>query len=117
MTSARQQTSPTLAAWIAQIADGDESAFTHLFDATAASLYGMALSALGDASEAESAALDAYLELWRTARTFDSASRDASAWVNSIAIRNVVTHARCTARDGEAPRHLPIVVPEPHQGR
>jgi RNA polymerase sigma-70 factor (ECF subfamily) len=82
---------------MSQIANGDESAFTQFFDATAVVFYGMALSVLGDASEAEDVTRNVYLELWRTAPRFDSSIRDTSAWIEHVAIRHVIARARALA--------------------
>ena len=94
-----QPTSLQVAALIRQIADGDESAFAKLYDATASRLYGMALSVLGDAGAAEQVAFNVYVDLWRTARCYDPSVRDAYAWVQHLAVRHMAGHAYGAAHD------------------
>jgi RNA polymerase sigma-70 factor, ECF subfamily len=69
---------------VQHIALGDESALAELYDRTNRIAYGLALRIVRDASSAEEIILDAYLQVWRTAGTYDSARGTVSSWLITL---------------------------------
>lgn len=68
-----QSSDDTWVDWVSQVAQGDESALAHLYDASSRLVYGLALRILGEAGAAEEVTLDVYLQVWRQANRFDPA--------------------------------------------
>jgi len=68
-----QSSDETWVDWVSQVAQGDESALAHLYDASSRLVYGLALRILGEAGAAEEVTLDVYLQVWRQANRFDPA--------------------------------------------
>src|SRR6516164_3156991 len=72
---------------ISRIADGDESAFTTLYQRLSSSLYGMAYRMMNDAKEAEDVLQEGFTYIWRRAGSFDPSRSTPFAWAVMI-IRN-----------------------------
>ena len=62
---------PTDGQLIVRIARGDRDAFEELHGRYARAVLGLALRRLGDRGRAEDATQDAFVAIWRSARTFD----------------------------------------------
>jgi RNA polymerase sigma-70 factor (ECF subfamily) len=75
---------------IARIAEGDRPAFEELYRRYARAVLGLALRRLGDRGRAEDAAQDAFVAIWRSARTFDPARGKGAPWLYAVA-RNAIT--------------------------
>ena len=71
--------------WVSQMAQGDESALTLLYDASNRLVYGLALRILGEAGAAEEVTLDVYLQVWKQANRFDAARGRVSTWLMTMA--------------------------------
>ena len=64
---------------VARCAEGDEGALAELYDRFGRAAYALALRIVRDATQAEDVVQEAFLDLWRTAASFDpSLSRPAS---------------------------------------
>lgn len=72
---------------LGRIADQDKSAFAQLYGLTSRKLYGVALRIVRDRSVADDLLQDAYLKIWRRARSYDPALASPIAWMVAI-IRN-----------------------------
>lgn len=68
-------------------ADEDKSAFAQLYGLTSRKLFGVALRIVRDRSAADDLLQDAYLKIWRRARSYDPALASPIAWMVAI-IRN-----------------------------
>jgi RNA polymerase sigma-70 factor (ECF subfamily) len=69
---------------VSRIAEGNEDALTDFYDSTNRMVYGLALRILGDSASAEEVTLEVYLQVWRTAETFDPSRGKASSWLVSM---------------------------------
>ena len=87
-----------LASLLARIAAGDESAMGRLYDATSARVFGTALHLLRDRTVAEEATLDAYLQVWKTAGTWDPHRGGVLGWLLTIARTRAIDLLRARAR-------------------
>lgn len=72
-------------ALMARVAEGNENALTDLYDSTSRVVYGLILRILGNASSAEEVTLDVYLQVWRTAQSYDSGRGTVSCWLVTLA--------------------------------
>ncbi len=70
-----------LASLIAQVARGDERALAQLYDVTSRIVYGLCVRIVKDPSAAEDITLETYLQLWRTAESYDPVRGTVTAWL------------------------------------
>lgn len=75
---------------IERIADGDRPAFEELYRRYARAVLGLAMRRLGDRGRAEDAAQDAFVAIWRSARTYKSERGAGAPWLYAVA-RNAIT--------------------------
>jgi RNA polymerase sigma-70 factor (ECF subfamily) len=75
---------------IERVADGDRRAFDELYRRYARAVLGLALRRLGDRGRAEDATQDAFVAIWRSARTYDAARGPGAPWLYAVA-RNAIT--------------------------
>ena len=75
---------------IERIAVGDRSAFEELYGRYARAVLGLALRRLGDRGRAEDASQEAFVAIWRSARTYDPARGAGAPWLYTVA-RNAIT--------------------------
>ncbi len=81
---------PTDGQLIVRIAGGDRDAFDELHGRYARAVLGLAVRRLGDRGRAEDATQDAFVAIWRSARTYDPARGRGAAWLYAVA-RNAIT--------------------------
>ncbi|MBM7786555.1 sigma-70 family RNA polymerase sigma factor [Tenggerimyces flavus] len=74
--------------------EGDDAAFSALYDALAPRVYGLARVIVGDIGHAEDVAQEVFVQLWRTAPRFDPAKGAAATWTMTIAHRRAVDRLR-----------------------
>jgi RNA polymerase sigma-70 factor (ECF subfamily) len=72
------------------VADGDHPAFEELYRRYARAVLGLALRRIGDRGRAEDATQEAFVSVWRSARTYDRARGEGAAWLYAVA-RNAIT--------------------------
>ena len=94
-------------ALIARIALGDEPALAQLYDCSGRIVYGLALRVLRDPSVAEEVMMEVYLQVWRTAASYDPARGSAAAWLVTIARSRAIDYLRSRmARNAAAEQAL-----------
>jgi RNA polymerase sigma-70 factor (ECF subfamily) len=86
--------SSELEALLNRVARSDADAFTALYDRTRARVYGLVARVLRDPGYSEETTQEVYLEVWRTARSYDSAKGSALSWLMTIAHRRAVDRVR-----------------------
>jgi len=77
-----------------RVAQRDPEAFAALYDATRSRVYGMVARVLRDRGYSEETTQDVYLQIWRTAESYDPASGSALAWLLTLAHRRAVDRVR-----------------------
>ena len=97
---------PTDGQLIERVAAGDRGAFDELHGRYARAVLGLALRRIGDRGRAEDATQDAFVAIWRSARTYDPTRGKGAPWLYAVA-RNAIT-------DGL--RRTPEPVAEPQDG-
>ncbi len=79
---------------ISQVALGNRQAFSDLYDATSAKLFGICLRILNDRSEAEEALQETYVKVWRSADKFASGKASPISWLAAIARNSAIDRYR-----------------------
>lgn len=104
-SSVRDDARPGLEELLLQSGRGDVEAFAGVYDELAPRVYGLATRLLGDAAAAEAVTVEAFLEAWRRAPSYDPTTSSAAAWVLVLSHRLAVRTARLSthaARDAAA---------------
>jgi RNA polymerase sigma-70 factor, ECF subfamily len=81
---------PTDGELIEHIAGGDRAAFEELYRRYVRAVLGLALRRIGDRGRAEDATQDAFVAIWRSARTYDPRRGAGAPWLYAVA-RNAIT--------------------------
>lgn len=94
----------TLTPLLRAIAAGDMSAFDEFYASTSARVYGMVLRVLRDPGYTEETVQEVYLQVWRSAASFDPAQGSPISWLLTLAHRRAVDRVRSeqagTVREG-----------------
>ena len=77
-----------------RVAQRDAEAFAAFYDATRSRVFGMIARVLRDRGYSEETTQEVYLQVWRTAESYDPASGSALAWVLTLAHRRAVDRVR-----------------------
>jgi RNA polymerase sigma-70 factor (ECF subfamily) len=96
---------------VARLADGDEDALARLYDSTNRIVYGLALRILGEPSSSEEVTMEVYLQVWRTAESYDPQRGTVSSWlVTLVRSRAIDCLRRRKARRAGLEDHVDDVV-------
>jgi RNA polymerase sigma-70 factor (ECF subfamily) len=79
---------------LGRVARGDLEAFAAFYDATSRRVFGLARSVLGDPEEAEEAALECYLHVWRHAARYDPSRGGPLQWLLVITRSRAIDRVR-----------------------
>ena len=71
-------------ALVSRIAHGDDRALAQLYDNTSRLVYGLCLRMVKDPAAAEDITLETYLQLWRTAESYDPVRGTVLAWLLTV---------------------------------
>jgi RNA polymerase sigma-70 factor (ECF subfamily) len=83
---------------ISQIDEGDDSAFTALYERFSASLYGMVFRMMNDAKEAEDVLQEGFTYIWRKASSYDSSRSSPFSWAVMIVRNKAIDRLRVRQR-------------------
>ncbi|WP_336922922.1 ECF RNA polymerase sigma factor SigK [Aquipuribacter sp. SD81] len=108
---ARQAEQARLRGLVQLTARGDEAAFEELYDALAATVFGVCRRVLRDPAEAEEVAQEVLLELWRTATRYDPGRGGVRSWAVTVAHSRAVDRVR--SRERRRAREEATALPEP----
>lgn len=86
-----------LAQLLAATARGDKRAFEDLYQATSPKLYALAISVLRNSDHAQEVLQEAYINIWRSAATYNISKGSVQTWLN------VIVRHRCIDRIRNAP--------------
>src|SRR5918999_5917791 len=105
---------------VGQIAQGDERALSELYDRYSRPVYATGMRLLGDAQLAEELVQDAFTNVWRRAKSFESERARFSTWLYRITRNRAVDlDRRRRVRPlsvGEDPLRTVAGGPEPEAG-
>lgn len=83
---------------IEQISEGSTQALSELYDETSSQVYSLALHVVRDRSVAEEVTSDVYLQVWRTAGSYDEGRGNPRAWLLMMARSRAVDRLRALAK-------------------
>ncbi|BBZ30267.1 ECF RNA polymerase sigma factor SigK [Mycolicibacterium madagascariense] len=83
-----------LDALLRRVAQQDVEAFASFYDDTRARVYGLVLRVLRDPGYSEETTQDVYLQVWRTAASYNPAAGTPLAWLMTLAHRRAVDRVR-----------------------
>ncbi len=88
---------------IARMALGDRQAFSALYDATGAKLFGLCLRVLNDREEAEDALQEAFVKIWRNADRYAANGLSPMTWLIALTRNTAIDRLRARRRhpDGD----------------
>lgn len=86
--------SPALQRLIEQVGLGHRAAFSALYEATAAQLFGVVLRINPDRAQAEEVLQEVYVNVWRAAAGFEAARAQPMTWLTSIARHGAIDSLR-----------------------
>lgn len=110
------QTRSDIEALIAQVSLGNRQAFSDLYDATSAKLFGVCLRVLKNRAEAEDALQDVYVRIWQKAGRFVPGTYSPMTWLITLARNLAIDRLRARkapARDVEEMYDLRDTGPTP----
>ncbi len=84
-----------------QVARHDVDAFGHFYDQTRARVYGLVTRVLRDPGYSEETTQDIYLQVWRTADSYNPAAGSPLAWLMTLAHRRAVDRVRSEQAAGQ----------------
>jgi RNA polymerase sigma-70 factor (ECF subfamily) len=84
-----------------QVARRDTDAFAALYDHTRSRVYGLVTRVLRDAGYSEETTQEIYLEVWRTAGSFDPDKGSALSWLMTMAHRRAIDRVRSEQATGQ----------------
>lgn len=85
---------PDLAHLLSRTALGDRAAFDQLYRDTSAHLLGVILRIQKDRAQAEDVLQEVYVNVWRSAQSFNPALSQARTWLNSVARNRAIDSLR-----------------------
>jgi RNA polymerase sigma-70 factor (ECF subfamily) len=82
--------------YLAGIAAGRSEPLAHLYDESAAMLYGLALRIVGNPADADEVVVDVFEQIWRTAKNFDASRGGVWRWLTVLTRSRAVDRLRVT---------------------
>ncbi len=79
---------------LVRVGNGDRAAFSALYDATSARVYGVIVRTLRNPAYSEETAQDVYLQIWRNATDFAPDRGSALSWIITLAHRRAIDRVR-----------------------
>jgi len=79
-----------------RIAQGDQRAFSDLYDQIAPRVFGLVRRVLKDQAQSEEVTQEVFLEIWQSATRFDPNKGGASTWILTMAHRRAVDRVRAS---------------------
>ncbi|MCS0634857.1 sigma-70 family RNA polymerase sigma factor [Streptomyces sp. LP05-1] len=95
---------PDLPEVMARVADGDQDAFTTVYDAVSGPVFGLVLKVLRDPAQSEEVAQEVLVEVWRTAARYRPELGSVTTWVMTMAHRRAVDRVRSEQAAAERER-------------
>lgn len=100
--------SDSLEELIARIALGDRTAFSRLYDRTAAKLFGLILRVLNNRSEAEDVLQETFIKVWQNSQKYRINGLSPMTWMITIARNSAIDRLRARRPSEDIADHLDI---------
>ncbi len=102
-----------LDALLRRVARRDAEAFAAFYDGTKSRVFGLITRVLRDPGYSEETTQDVYLQVWRSADTYDPAAGSALAWLMTLAHRRAVDRVRAEEAAGRRESRYGAATREP----
>jgi RNA polymerase sigma-70 factor (ECF subfamily) len=79
---------------LARVAEGDQVAFSQLYDQTSGRVLGLVRRLLKDHAQSEEVTQEIFLEVWQNAQRYDPAKGSATTWILTMSHRRAVDRIR-----------------------
>jgi RNA polymerase sigma-70 factor (ECF subfamily) len=79
---------------LGQVAEGNQAAFSQLYDQTASRVLGLVRRLLKDSAQSEEVTQEIFLEVWQNAKRYDPAKGSATTWILTMSHRRAVDRIR-----------------------
>jgi len=86
---------------VTAMARGDKSALAKLYDELSGPLYSLAIRMLSDAAEAQDLVQDIFLQLWRTAGSYETGRGSVFSWAATLTRNRAIDRIRMRQRRSE----------------
>lgn len=86
---------------VAAMAAGDRNALARLYDLQAGPIYSLASRLLGDAAEAQDVVQEIFLQVWRTAATYEASRGTVFSWLATLTRNRAIDRLRMRRRRSE----------------
>lgn len=83
---------------LARVVRGDQGAFSELYDRLSGPLYSLVVRMLGDATEAQDALQDAFVQIWRRSASYDAGQSSVFSWAVLLTRSRVIDRLRARGR-------------------
>ncbi|WP_449345201.1 ECF RNA polymerase sigma factor SigK [Streptomyces narbonensis] len=83
-----------LAEVMSKVAQGDQQAFSTLYDALAPTVFGIVVRVLRDRAQSEEVTQEVMIDLWRQAARYEPTAGSVTSWAATIAHRRAVDRVR-----------------------
>ncbi len=90
---------------VAGMAHGDENAMADLYDRLGAPLYALAFRMLGERADAEEVVMEAFMQAWKNAETFDHRRGSVGAWLTVMVRSRAIDRCRARSRQEKVVVH------------
>ncbi|HWA28445.1 MAG TPA: sigma-70 family RNA polymerase sigma factor [Lacunisphaera sp.] len=87
---------------LAALASGDKTALADLYDQLSGPLHSLAYRMLGDPAEAQDLLQDIFVQVWRTAATYEPARGSVFAWMATLTRNRAIDRIRMRKRRADA---------------
>ena len=96
--------------YLRQVAQGDSTALSALYDGTSTIVFSVAQSILRNSADAEEITLDVYLYVWRAADAYDPSRGAVATWLTMLARSRALGRLRSLAAqyNNNSNRNVPI---------
>jgi len=84
----------TLNDLLGRVAEGDQGAFSQLYDQTSGRVFGLVRRLLKDSAQSEEVTQEIFLEVWQNAKRYDPTKGSAATWMLTMAHRRAVDRIR-----------------------
>jgi RNA polymerase sigma-70 factor (ECF subfamily) len=79
---------------LARVAEGDQVAFSQLYDQSSGRVLGLVRRLLKDHAQSEEVTQEIFLEVWQNAKRYDASKGSATTWILTMAHRRAVDRIR-----------------------
>jgi RNA polymerase sigma-70 factor, ECF subfamily len=79
---------------VGQVAESNEAALAQLYDGTSSMVYSLALRVVRDPSSAEDITIEVYLQVWRSAASYDPERGEVLPWLATLARSRAIDYLR-----------------------